>query len=129
MADIPGDDYKVLVVDDDAYVRMMLSLEAPEFGLLEASRLSEGWEVVVAERPDAIFVDRRLPDGDGLDLVRQIRADSGLAKIPIFVITVGHDEAERLEVMEAGADEYLPKPIESVELRARLVRVLSIKEA
>jgi DNA-binding response OmpR family regulator len=117
---------RILVVDDDTFLRMLVSIELPDCELLEADRAEEAYELARAEQPDAILIDVRLPDGDGIDLLRRLRRTGSLATTPILIITAGHDEALRTEIMRAGADEYLPKPIEGTQLVQRLERLLSI---
>lgn len=118
---------RVLVVDDDTFLRMLVSIELPEWEVLEADRASEAYELAQAELPDAILIDVRLPDSDGVELVRRMRGTGPLSTTPILVITAGHHEAHRAEVMRAGADEYLPKPLEGPDLVQRLERVMAIE--
>jgi DNA-binding response OmpR family regulator len=118
---------RILVIDDDTFLRMLVSIELPDCELLEADRAEEAYELAKAEQPDAILIDVRLPDGDGIDLLRRLRRTGSLATTPILIITAGHDEAQRTEIMRAGADEYLPKPIEGTQLVERLERLLSIE--
>lgn len=118
--------HRVLVVDDDAYLRLLLALEIPDLVILEASRTEEGYELAMSERPDVVVVDRRLPDGDGLDLVRRLRANAAMRRTPIIVVTAGHDESLRYGVLRAGADDYLSKPINPEELRARIQQILEL---
>jgi len=108
--------WRVLLVDDDAYIRLLLSAALPGTEILEAWRVAEALDVALNERPDAIIIDRRLPDGDGLDLVRLLRGDPDLTFTPILFLTAAHTEQDRLEVLEAGADEYLSKTDELVDL-------------
>ena len=117
---------RVLVIDDDAYLRIMLSLELHEAVILEASRLEEGYDLAMTESPDVVIIDRRLPDGDGIDLVRRLRANQAMRQVPIMLVTAGHDEAHRWSILRAGADEYLPKPVDADDLNARIRRILSL---
>ena len=118
---------RILVIDDDTFLRMLVSIELPDCELLEADRAEEAYEIAKAEQPDAILIDVRLPDGDGIDLLRRLRRTGSLATTPILIITAGHDEAQRTEIMRAGADEYLSKPIEGAQLVERLERLMSIE--
>lgn len=118
----------VLVVDDDPLVRMILGLDMPEIAVLEATRLEEGYQLARSERPDAVIVDVRLPDGDGIDLVRRLRRTTGLTAVPILVLTAGHDEAKRAGVVAAGADEYLAKPFDGGDLVKVLGELLTLSE-
>lgn len=115
----------VLVVDDDTAQRVFLAFDLLDFELLEASSLSEGYAMAVESVPDAIVVDRRLQDGDGLDLVRRIRRNSKLVQVPVFVVTAAFDEADRVAVMRAGADAYIGKPLNSGDLESKLLELLA----
>jgi DNA-binding response OmpR family regulator len=119
-------DMRVLVVDDDPYLRIVVSLELPSIELLEASTMDEAYELARTGEPAAVLVDRRLADGDGIELVRRMRRNRALAQLPILVITAGHAEGDREEVLRAGADEYLPKPLEPADLMARLARLVEL---
>jgi len=125
VSDLGREQIRVLVVDDDPYLRVTLSLEMPDVELLEAASAQEAVEVAVNEKPDAILVDVRLPDGDGLDLIREMRRIDILDRVPVLVITAGHNEANRADVLRSGADEYLPKPLDPAELVARVERLLA----
>ena len=117
---------KVLVVDDDVVVRMVLSIEWPDVEVFEAIDVLDGYEIAQAELPDVVIVDRKLPNGDGLELVRKLRQTFATSRTPILVMTSGHDEAHRAEVTRAGADDYLAKPFEPAELMARLDAIRQI---
>lgn len=120
---------RVLVVDDDTFLRMIVSIELPDWEVVEADRVHEAMQIAADTRPDAVLVDIHLPDGDGLDLVRMLRADPATATLPVLVVTAGHDEVNRPQVMAAGADEYLAKPLEPADLVARLERVIEVDPA
>lgn len=118
---------RLLVVDDDPYVRLLCSLELPEAEVLEASGVSDGLDAVADDHPDVVLVDRRLGGtGDGIELVRLIRNLPAGSTVPVIVVTAGHDEAERANVMTAGADEYVPKPIDPDDLRVRISRLVQL---
>jgi DNA-binding response OmpR family regulator len=121
--------WRILLVDDDAYIRLLLSSALPDAELLEAWRASDALEMALSERPDAIIVDRRLPDADGLELVRLLRADPALTFTPILFLTAAHEERDRLDVLEAGADEYLSKTDELADLadvERRIARLVAM---
>ncbi len=119
--DEPG--LRILVVDDDIVVAMLLGMSLPDVVVLEASRMGEGLATARETRPDVVVVDRTLPDGDGLDLVRALREAPETETVPIVLITAGHDPQDRTDVLRAGADEYLAKPFEPDDLE-RLLRAL-----
>jgi CheY-like chemotaxis protein len=114
----------VVVIDDDVVIGMMLSMALPGATIAEASRRGEGLALVRVTRPDAIIVDRRFPDGDGLELVRTLREEDGNQEVVIIVLTAGFDEAERPEVEAAGANAYLAKPIDPDELSRIIVSLI-----
>lgn len=122
-------DRTVLIVDDDVAQRLFLTFDLLDFEVSEAANIADGYTVAVDSLPDALVVDRRLPDGDGLDLVRRVRRNPKLVQIPIAVVTAAFDEAERETVMRAGADAYIAKPLDSGELEARLLHVLATDPA
>jgi DNA-binding response OmpR family regulator len=114
------------VIDDDVVVPMLFSMGLEDIEILEASRSSEGARLAEAHHPDAVIVDRSLPDGDGLDLVRTLRAAPATRGVPIILLTAGHDEADRSEVLRAGADDYLAKPIDPAQLESLVRDLLAV---
>jgi DNA-binding response OmpR family regulator len=124
-----GEPLRLLVVDDDVVVPMLIAMGLDDVEIVEASRATEALHLTDELRPDAVIVDRTLPDGDGLALVRALRSAPATADVPIVVVTAGHDEDLRSEVLRAGADEYLPKPVEPHQLEALVRRLLSVTSA
>lgn len=114
---------RVLIVDDDVVVPMMLSMELDGIQVVDTNRVAEGFDLAIAERPDAIVVDRRLPDGDGLDLVRKLRCRGDTHRIPIVMLTASYDPATEVAVLRAGVDAYLSKPFEPTRVLAHLQAV------
>jgi two-component system KDP operon response regulator KdpE len=109
----------ILVVEDDAEIRLFLktSLVADGFTVFTAASGSEAW-TMAANRPyDLFVVDLGLPDADGIDIVRSLRARS---KVPILILSAQTDERRKIEALDAGADDYVTKPFGIGELRARL---------
>jgi two-component system KDP operon response regulator KdpE len=109
----------VLVVEDEPQMRRFLraSLGADGYRVLEAWTVADGLRQATAEHPDAILLDLGLPDGDGLELVRRVREWSS---VPVIVVSARGREEEKVEALDAGADDYLPKPFGTKELLARL---------
>ena len=116
---------RVLVVDDDIVVPMLLAMGLDSVEVIEASRSSEALRIAREIRPDAVIVDRNLPDGDGLDLIRALRAQPEIADAPILLVTAGHDEALRSAVLRSGADEYLGKPVDPMLLETTIRELLA----
>jgi CheY-like chemotaxis protein len=120
---------KILIVDDDlnslgAYSRI---LELADYEVLSATTGEECLQIARAEHPDLILLDVRLPDLDGLEVCRQIKADPDIAQAAVINITgLRISEDDEAEGIEAGADAYLSKP---VHLRTLLAHVQSLLRA
>ncbi len=113
---------KVLLIEDDAdlFELVQYNLEKEGFGFC-GSRTGRGaMELCRRARPDLILLDIMLPDGDGLDLCRQIRRDRELAAVPIIFLTARGSETDRIVGLELGANDYMVKPFFLRELIARI---------
>lgn len=107
-----------IVIDDDPPIRRAVrhALE-PDFDrILEAGSARDGTDLVAAEQPSLVVLDLGLPDGQGLDVCRQVRTWSN---VPILVLSARHADQEKVAVFDAGADDYVTKPFSPVELQAR----------
>lgn len=113
---------RVLVVDDDESIRRFLeiALRVRGYDVYEAAGARAALAAVPAVRPDVIILDLGLPDGDGVNLTKQLRAANHAA---ILVLSVRDQEEDKVAALEAGAEDYLTKPFGIDELHARL-RVL-----
>ena len=109
----------VLVVEDEAPIRQFLSttLQAEGFIVFEATDAREGETLAGNRRIDLFLIDLGLPDRDGLALIRQLR---GWTRRPIIVLSARAQEQQKVEALDAGADDYLTKPFGVAELHARL---------
>jgi two-component system KDP operon response regulator KdpE len=109
----------VLVVEDEPQMRRFLraSLTAHSFRLVEAGTAQEALASITAQSPEVILLDLGLPDRDGIDLTREIR---GWSSVPIIVISARGREADKVEALDSGADDYLTKPFGVGELLARI---------
>ena len=109
----------VLIIEDDPHVRRAVrNAVAPDDGrVAEAASGREGIDLAAAEQPTLIILDLGLPDISGLDVCRQIR---GWSSAPIIVLSARHSDAEKVALLDAGADDYVTKPFSTVELRARI---------
>jgi signal transduction histidine kinase len=112
----------ILIVDDHEANRDTLVelLEGQGYELLEASDGATALKVAAATRPDLVLLDVMMPGVDGYEVCRRLRADPRLAEVPVIIITALDDSASRLTGIEAGADDFMTKPFNRVELRARV---------
>jgi two-component system KDP operon response regulator KdpE len=110
---------KVLIVEDDREIRGLLrtALAAEGFEVLTAVSVSEATALLEHDPPDLVVLDLGLPDGDGAQLVRAVRSKSAM---PIIVASARHQEAEKISLLDEGADDYLTKPFGVSELLARI---------
>jgi two-component system KDP operon response regulator KdpE len=110
---------RVLVVDDEPAIRRFLrvSLSAHGYAVFEASDGQAALSAVVANRPDLIILDLGLPDLDGIEVTRLLRE---WTHIPIIILSVRGQEADKVTALDAGADDYLTKPFSTGELLARI---------
>jgi len=109
----------ILVVEDDSDLRelMRASLSVEGFAVQTAVSLSEAAALIRHDLPDVIVLDLGLPDGDGAELVQEVRRKHSL---PILVVSARHQEAQKIKLLDAGADDYLTKPFSVSELLARI---------
>jgi len=110
---------RVLVVEDDIQIRRFLraGLEASGYELDHAESGEEGVAQVARKPPDVVILDLGLPDIDGVEVVRRIREWS---TVPIVVLSARSQEAEKIRALDAGADDYVTKPVGMGELLARI---------
>lgn len=110
---------RVLVVDDERAIRRYLhaALNAQGYSVYEASTGKEALDKVVADRPDLVVLDLGLPDMDGVEVTRLLRE---WTHIPIIILSVREQETDKINALDAGADDYLTKPFSSGELLARM---------
>ncbi len=111
----------ILVVDDEAKAQILLRtlLEAEGYRVLCAGNGPEAL-AAAAIRPDVILLDVMMPGMDGYEVCSRLRAEPALAAVPIIMLTALDDRASKLRGLQAGADDFLGKPFDSAELRARL---------
>lgn len=109
----------VLLIEDEPQMRRFLraSLDGNGFKLVEAGTCAEGRSLAASYNPELILLDLGLPDGDGIELTRQLRE---WARMPIIVISAQGREANKVLALDAGADDYLTKPFGVNELLARM---------
>lgn len=114
-----GKTIRILVVDDEPQIRRFLkpSLSAQGYDVIEAASGAEALALAAAEKPDVVILDLGLPDQDGIEVIRALRAWS---EMPVLVLSVRNREADKVAALDAGADDYVEKPFAMGELLARL---------
>jgi two-component system, OmpR family, phosphate regulon response regulator OmpR len=117
---------RLLLIDDDARLTAMLGdyLRSAGLSVDVAANLREGRVMLAAHSFDALVLDLMLPDGDGLDLCRELRADPRTRQLPLLMLTARGEPMDRIVGLELGADDYLGKPFEPRELLARVKALL-----
>ena len=114
-----GEKPKILVVDDELQIARVLktTLSARGYSVRTASDGDDAVQVMKSWTPDLVITDLRMPNMDGVELCRHLRAKSG---IPIIVLSVRNEERTKVEALDAGADDYVTKPFSVNELLARV---------
>ena len=113
-------------VEDDAAIRdiEVYTLQSTGF---EARGFADGdsfWEALEKEKPSLVILDVMLPGGDGVELLRRIRATAGLAELPVIMATARGTEYDKIQSLDLGADDYIVKPFGVMELVSRVKAVL-----
>ena len=119
--------HQLLMIEDDARLAQMVVeyLGQSGFQVSHAGDAHTGLNALQASQPDLVILDLMLPDMDGLEVCRRIRALPGaLAQVPVLMLTAKGDPMDRIIGLEIGADDYLPKPFEPRELLARIRAIL-----
>lgn len=109
----------ILVVEDDKAIRNLIAttLETQEYRYHTAATGQSSILEVASARPDIMILDLGLPDMDGVDIIKKIRTWSN---VPIIVVSARSDDQDKIEALDAGADDYLTKPFSAEELLARI---------
>ena len=115
--------HDILVIDDEVQIRRLLriTLESAGHAVREVETGGLGLDELARRAPDAVILDLGLPDVPGLEVLRRLREWS---RVPVLVLTVLAAETDKVEALDAGADDYLTKPFGSAELLARLRAIL-----
>jgi pilus assembly protein CpaE len=117
----------ILLIDDDADFRSMLKLMLTRMNhtVSLASRGEDGFTQATTNKFDLVILDLMMPDVDGYELTRQLRAEASTRNVPILVVTARTQPADRESAREAGADGYLTKPVDNRELASRITEILA----
>ena len=123
MAVVKMDKQKVLIADDEAPIREILKIycEKEGFDVIEAADGAEAILKVQSEKPDIIILDIMMPVLDGLEVCKQVRK---MSDIPIIMLTAKDDDDDRILGLEIGADDYITKPFNILEVKARIKAII-----
>lgn len=114
---------KVLLIEDEKTIRRFVRAAVEEEGCVvaEAETLAGGLIEAGVQKPDLLILDLGLPDGNGIDLIRDLR---GWSEVPVLILSARSQENDKIDALDAGADDYLTKPFSVGELRARVRALL-----
>lgn len=110
---------RILVIDDETQIRKMLriALKSVGYDVSEADSVDSGLNALVRQQPDLVILDLGLPDGDGLELLAELRSFS---KVPVIVLSVRNGDVDKIKALDLGAQDYVSKPFSVEELLARV---------
>lgn len=119
--------YKVLLIEDERNIRHFVRtiLAANGYQVLEAKTAAEGKTEFMLNSPDVVLLDLGLPDGDGMEVLKQIRSEFST---PVIVLSARSDERDKVAALDAGANDYVTKPFGTAELQARIRSALRIHQ-
>ncbi|HEU5087177.1 MAG TPA: response regulator transcription factor [Roseiflexaceae bacterium] len=117
---------RILVVDDDRSITKVVRsyLEQAGFDVLTANDGMAALRLLRTEQPDLLVLDLMLPDHDGMEITRILRADAALAAMPIILLTARVEDTDKIVGLELGADDYITKPFNAREVVARVRALL-----
>jgi two-component system phosphate regulon response regulator PhoB len=123
--------HKILVIEDERDIADLIgfNLQRAGYSVIKAHDGLTGTEVAMKERPDLIVLDLMLPGRDGYGVFRELRRDPRSVSIPVIMLTARAQTEDRIQGLEAGADDYLTKPFSPKELMLRVQAVLKRSDA
>jgi two-component system, OmpR family, alkaline phosphatase synthesis response regulator PhoP len=121
---------KILVVEDDAEVMDLIrtALSFKEYTSAETSSGGNAVQLAMQEKPDLVILDLALPDMDGLEVCRRLKAEESTKNIPVIMLTARDSVSDIVRGLEAGANDYVTKPFEVMELMARVRAQIRLAE-
>jgi putative two-component system response regulator len=122
--------FRILIVDDDDLSRVSLrKLFQPEDVEIDVARDGlEALRKIRKKQPDIVLLDLYMPRLNGLEVIKKLKGDDSTDKIPILIVTAMDDRKLRIEAIEAGADDFFPKPVDTLVLHARIRTLLKMKQ-
>ncbi len=123
--------HRILIVEDERDIADLIgfNLQRAGYEILKAHDGVEGTEMALRERPDLILLDLMLPGRDGYSVFRELRRDTRTINTPVIMLTARAQTEDRIQGLEAGADDYLTKPFSPKELMLRVQAILKRSEA
>lgn len=121
---------QILIIDDEPVNLKVARKYLKEAGYCNVTATSDSraaLEIIRSQQPALILLDLMMPDVDGLELLRRLRADAALRQIPVIVLTATDDQSMKLAALELGASDFLPKPVDPTDLLPRIRNVLTVK--
>ncbi|MCS3923119.1 response regulator transcription factor [Methanosalsum natronophilum] len=117
---------KILIVDDemDTLLTTKRALEIDGYNVIEANDGKKALEIIRKENPDIILLDLMLPEMDGFDVCKKVKTDPLYGHIPIIMLTAKGEIKDKVDGIEIGADDYVTKPFNLSELKARIKMIL-----
>lgn len=124
---MPDKKHKILIVDDQPSNLSLLKLQLKEYEVIEADNGRNALKKVLEERPDLILLDIMLPGVDGYSVLSILKNSEDTLGIPVVLLTSLADPENKIKSLEKGADDFLTKPFNPLELRARVKSLLRMK--
>lgn len=117
---------RILIADDDPDIRdiLKITLAEEQYEIVEAENGQEAWEKITTENVDLVLLDYKMPVLDGREVCRRVKEDILLQHIPVIMVTGKGEIVDKVEGLDAGADDYIVKPFDPQELLARIRMVL-----
>ena len=114
---------RVLIVEDDKNIRkfMQTILEANDYDVIATETGKEAYSLITSRCPDVVILDLGLPDMDGMKILKEVRAWSNM---PIIVVSARDHEKDKVEALDMGADDYITKPFNILEVKARIKAIM-----